>query len=664
MSTQFKFLLDDTEVTIPDGWKDIKTSIRRDKQFNSVLVYQDVEVEFTADGYEYLYTKLQDNFCNTIDLKILDNCGGSSYRQIIRGKIFVSDCRFDEKNCKARVKIEDRSFYASINNNKSIKTSVFTDKSKNQVAITQATTYNLDIYSVSANALVRSNAQAVTVYQAFRLLVDFMTDGEVGFESDTFNVGGEWEGLCITSGYQLRTATTANFPQFSFIELWDAVSSRIPIGFRIVDPYNNPTIKIEALSDLFGTTEAHDFPDINQITTSVDQEKLYAKIKFKTGATDNDIAMPFPEDIDFFGFKEEEFYIIGECNIDTALELNCNWIVSSNVIQKVVEGDQGYDSSLFLITSTLSSATDGRTTNTDFLQVGAYYYNEDLTNSATGIRYIGFVPNSIASNFSVSGTGTFHAYLPSDITHTATVAPDNDDYNPLALSAESYDVSGAYDTTLYRFTAPATGAYRLQTSLVLDTSGGVGSGEANFQAYIRQFDSSGNIKLVGDVIYPPSGSPSVYGYRMFTPNTFLGGVPYRNIIGGDSYTFTGNRIIIMIQGDYIEYRFSKVGAFGDIDYTIQAGVDTTFMKCDENSIGSGIFQTGDPSTYPSLIHEFDYQLSRSDFENLIENNTSLVTFAMNGQSTRKAWIDTLIYDEAKGTATVKLITDKTTQNAS
>lgn len=660
MNTQLKFLLDDTEVTTPDGWKDIKTSIRRDKQFNSVLVYQDVEVEFTGDGYEYLYTKLQDNFCNVIDLKILDACGGSSYRQIIRGKIFVSDCRFDEKNCKARIKIEDRSFYASINNNKSIKTSVFTDKSKNGTTITTATTYNLDIYSVSANALVRSNAQAVTVYEAFRVLIDFMTDGEVGFESNTFNVGGEWEGLCITTGYQLRTASTANFTQFSFIELWDAVKSRIPIGFKIVDPYNSPTIKIEALSELYGSTTAHDFADINQITTSVDQERLFAKMKFNTGAKDSDLTLPFPEDIDFFGFKEEEFFIVGSCNIDTALELNCNWIVSSNVIQKVVAGDQGYDANLFLITSTLSSATDGRTTNTDFLQVGAYYYNEELTNSATAIRYIGFVPNSIASFLSVTGAGTFHAYLPSDITHTATVAPDNDDYNPLALSAESYDVSGAYNTTLYRFTAPDGGVYKIDTNIVLDANGsGVGSATAYFQAYLRVYDSTGTLQDVGDII-----GGTTYGYRMFTETTFLTGVPYVGIGVGGSYNFTGSRRIVLRQGDYIILRFSKVGTTGDIDYTIQSGVDTTYMKCEENTLGGGIFQTGDPSTYPALLHEFDYQLSRTDFDNLIENNTSLVTFAMNGQSKRKAWIEQLVYDETKGTATVKLITDKTTQNAS
>ena len=659
MSDQLKFYLDDIEVENPDGWRDIVTTIKRDKLFNSLLVNQDIEVEFTGNGYQYLYEKLQDSFCNVVELKIFDNCGGSSNRQIIRGNIFVSLCRFDEKNCKARTPIEDRSYYSQINNNKSIKTSPFTDKSKNGVDITTATTYNLDIYNVTSNALVRSNAQAVTVYEAFRFLIDFMTDGEVGFESDTFNVGGEWEGLCITTGYQLRTATAAKFPQFSFAELWDAVQSRIPIGFKIVNPYDNPTIKIEALSEFYGSSIAYDFTDVNAITTSVDQQKLYAKIKFKTGAVDDSLTLPFPEDIDFFGFKEEEFFIVGSCNLDTALELNCNWIVSSNVIQSVVDGDQSYDTSLFLIQSILTDASNGRTSNTDFLQVSAYYYNELLTNYQTAVRYIGFVPNSIASYLSITGAGTFHAYLPTDINHTATVAPDNDDYNPLALSAEVFDVSSAYDTTLYRFTAPDGGVYTIDTNIYLEANGsGVGSATAYFQAYLRVFDSAGTLQDVGDII-----GGTTYGYRMFTPTTFLTGVPYVGIGVGGTYNFTGSRKIVLRQGDYIILRFSKVGTTGDIDYTIQSGQNTTYMKCEDNTLGGGVFETGDNSTYPALLHEFEYQIARDDFENIIENNTSLVTFAMNGKAKRAAWIENITYNEVKGVATVKLITDKNTQNA-
>lgn len=655
MSVVYKFYFDGTEVENPDGWAEFTTTIKRDDLFNSLLVTNDGQLTFSGSGYQYLWNKLNESFCNSVIISIKSGVEGSTFTEIISGTIFIAACKFYERSNRVDVNIEDKSFYTSINNNKSIKTSVFSDSSKNGLPIATAPTYNLDIYTIASNTLLRNNAQAVRVYDAFRFIVDFMTDGSVGFESDVFDVGGEWEGLCITSGYQLRTASSATFPQFSFQQLYEAIKSRIPIGFKILNPYTSPVLKVELLSDLYGSDIAEEFSDIDDILTSVDQTKLYAKIVFSTGATDDDLTLEFPEDIDFFGFKEEEFFITGNCNLDTALELNCDWICSSNVIESTVEGSQSYDTNLFLIDSTLVDATNGRTTNTDFLAVNKYYYNERLTNYETAVRYIGFVPNSIASYLSASGSGTFHAYLPSDITHTATVAPDNDDYNPLALSAEIFDISSAYNTTTYRFTAPDAGVYKFNTNIHLNANGsGVGSATAYFQAYLRVFNSSGVLQDVGE-----SFSGIIYGIRVFTPTTFLTGVPYVGIGVGGSYDFTGNVSVVLRQGDYVILRFSKVGTTGDIDYEITAGQDNTYFKCEENTLGGGIFQTGDPSVYPVMIHEFQYPMSRTQFENLVESNTSFVSFNMDTCQTRKAWIKEIVYNESKGNAQIKLITDKT-----
>jgi hypothetical protein len=101
-----------------------------------------------------------------------------------------------------------------------------------------------------------------------------------------------------------------------------------------------------------------------------------------------------------------------------------------------------------------------------------------------------------------------------------------------------------------------------------------------------------------------------------------------------------------------------------VDYTINSGVDNTFLKCDDNTLGGGIFETGNPSEYPVLVHEFDYPLSKSRFENILSDSSGLVGFAMNGQNNRKAWIKELVYNHTTSVARVKLITDKTTQNAS
>jgi len=81
-------------------------------------------------------------------------------------------------------------------------------------------------------------------------------------------------------------------------------------------------------------------------------------------------------------------------------------------------------------------------------------------------------------------------------------------------------------------------------------------------------------------------------------------------------------------------------------------------------LGGGVFETGEPSLYPVLVHEFEYPLSQNRFDNIVNNPSGLVGFNMNSQRNRKAWIKELVYDHTKSLARIKLLTDKTTQNAS
>lgn len=652
-----KVYLDNILVDNPKDWDELKTSLKRDDEVNGITFTQESTLTFGGDGYDYLYSKLTDSFCNVIAISVLDNCAGGDYIEIIKGNIFVSDCKFNEKDCLCTTTIEDNGYFKAINNNRNIEFSPFTDKTKNALTLLTATTYNLDVYSVvNGSTLIRGNCQAVTVFEAFRSIISFMTDNEVGFSSTLFDIGGDWEGLCITSGYQLREAQAAPFPQFSFDDLFREIRARIPIAFKINDPYGSPIIQIELESDFYDSAVVDSFDDIYEIVTTVDQDKLYAIVKIGSSNIDDSLVYPFPEDIALFGFKEESFFISGECNIDTTLELINDWILSSNLIQRSSIGlDQSYDDDLFLIDSTLTDASNGRTTNTDYLSVGTFFYNERLTNENTISRYVGFVPNNIANYLDVSGAGTFKAYLPSPIAHIATTVPDNDDYNPLALAAESYDVSAAYNTATYRFTAPTSGVYNFNTNIHLTSGTGLGSVTAYFQAYIRVFNALGVLQNIGE-----SFGGIIYGVRMFTPNTFLSGVPYIGVGANATVDFTGSQNIIMQQGWYAILRFSKVGTTGDIDYVIHSGSGNTWFECAENTLGGGVYQKGEPSLYPVLKHSFDYPMSKSKFDTIVANSTSLYSFKMKTQTSRKAWIDTLNYDHIKGVANVILITDKNT----
>jgi len=86
---KFRFKLDDIVLQVdPNGWENLASTIKRDNTFNSLLLTQDAELEFFADGYDYIKSVIQKNLCNNIRVIIQQNCG-TGYETIHRGLIFV-----------------------------------------------------------------------------------------------------------------------------------------------------------------------------------------------------------------------------------------------------------------------------------------------------------------------------------------------------------------------------------------------------------------------------------------------------------------------------------------------------------------------------------------------------------------------------------------------
>ena len=189
MNNLMKFYLDGNEVQPAVNWKDIDISLKKDKELNIFLLFQDFELQFDADGYDYLSNIIYDGLsCNEVDVRIDKFCNGE-YVIMFQGKLIIADCEVDEQACVVSAKVQDKSFFYSINNNKNIKTSFNGAYTKNKEAITPTIIYNLDVRDVSTLAVTRT-VEACRVEEAFRYFVDFMTDNSVSFVSDTFGSGG------------------------------------------------------------------------------------------------------------------------------------------------------------------------------------------------------------------------------------------------------------------------------------------------------------------------------------------------------------------------------------------------------------------------------------------------------------------------------------------
>lgn len=626
------FEIDNVPYDAPENWETVDTVLKRDRSFDGILASYEATVTFYGAAYDYLLSLKAQGFCSSALLEVYRTDG---YTPVIiaQGRIFIADCEFKEAQKGVLCKIKDDTFFAKINSNKSIKTIPSGNISKNGSEITPAQAYDVLMYDLSDTTLSRT-IYSVRVYEAFRWYIDFMTNGTLQFQSDSFNYGGEYEGLCITIGSKFSSPIFANYntstpplTAFSFEDLYKEIKKKIPICFVIENPFTNPVFRIETIDYLEGNPSAVSFTDIDSILTKFDVQRLYSVIKVGSKTLNTGVWLDFPENINFVGFKEEEFFTVGECSINNVLDLVSDWVISSNVIQDALQGSQDYDSDLFLLDTIVTDAAnhDGRSNNTDYLDTGFFYYNELLSNFQTINRNNGGFPSSLARNYNEDVDATFQA-----VTTGASISATGN-YATI-FDAETYDNGNNFNTATYRFTAPFTNVYKFDLQVIFDLQtlvapplGGVNV--VNAVLKIRVYDS-GNV-LRQDITMDTTS--------MFATNV---------------YTYQGNRSIVMNQNDYAiaSVTFSKFGGSFSGDIL----VPNTYFRCVSTGDGSGLIQVVDSDNYDVTTHEFNYPLTAEQFETIIDSPVDSFEFYSTTENIRVGRLEDIKFNYNTNLATIKL----------
>ena len=655
-----RFIFDTTNIVDPAAnWEEVSSTIKRDEQYNLFLLYQEYTLNFIGSGFDYIMDKItNDGFCTQIDITIQSQCD-QSWSTIFNGIIFISDCAVNEKKCEVKCKVSDKSFFSKVNNNKNIKTSLGGVFTKNLVPLAAASQYDLDVYNVTANALVR-NVPCCRIEEAFNYFISFMTDSTVTFASSTFGVGGEWEGLCITTGERLRgitpTINLGQWSEFNFLTLFQEINNRIPIILLVENPFSNPIIRIESLEYLYGSSNTFNATNIDEIITSYDNEKLYAIIKF--GSPTDTITIDFPESIDFFGFKTEEFHVLGNCNLDQSLDLSSDWVVSSNIIQQVVAASQDYDKDIILINSELTDISNGRTTNANFLNVtpARYHYNELLNNDNISQRYLPELSNSMASFYVDTKVGQAMGYSNANITHS--VFNTLEDFTGIIL-AEAYDYGNFFDSTTGIYTAQQPAVYQVTSGVTFNFGTQNLVGYNVYQVWIEHYDQSNVLKNRYEIA---AANQIINGERVWAAN-----YPANTIIT----KVLAPTAITMVTGDYLAmriksypYGYLNLGiALGAQLYQILSGLSRTYLQIINTTIAGGVFNDVNPDNIKVQLHKFNYPMTQDDFNSVLNNPVGKIGFAMNNQQLRYGWIKELKYNHTSAMASFVLSTSKTTQNA-
>lgn len=625
----------------PQGWEGIDTVLKREREFDGILAYYDATVTFYGAAYEYLLDLKNQGFCNKAEMIVI-RTDGYTPKKVAQGTIFVADCEFRAAFKSVLCKIKDSTFYAKINSNKGIKTVPSGNLSKSGGTITAAQAYDVLMYALDGTTPIKT-IYSIRVYEAFRWFVSFMTNDTISFRSDSFDYGGEYEGLAITCGAKLSAPlisvyNTSNppLPAFSFEQLYKEVKKKIPICFVIENPFTDPVFRLETIDYLDGNISSVQFTDLDDILTKFDTQRLYSDIKVGSTTVNNSTFLAFPEGINFAGFKQEEFFTVGECSIKNTLDLVSDWIISSNIIEAALGGDTDYNSDLILLDTIVTdpSVHDGRSTNTDFLDVGIFYYNALLANFNTLNRNNGGFPSSIAVNSNDGVSGTFQAIPSATVSFSGGISLQN------VFNAETYDNGGNYNTASQRFTAPSTNVYKFEAQ---------------------------EVYRINTLVAPPFGVKSINVillinvYNALNVLTQTNRLDLQSVFTTGLYTITGNKAIIMNQGDYAECIIEFRPSFYST-YTAQILVPNTYFRSDSNGNTSGIINTVDSDDYAVEIHEFSSPLTSDEFDTMLDNPIDSFIFWHNDKLIRAGQLEEAKYNYATSIGSFKIVTKKSNQN--
>lgn len=652
----YRFTVNNVVIPEPDnigGWERLITNIKRDSsELRGLLITQDVELEFIGDQYRFFKDAyFNTGICAEYPVLIEQSYDGQNFDTLHKGIIKLRDIVLkDMLQGLATAKVNDDSFYARINNNKSISTSVISGSSKNGIPIDPCSVFAVNILEPATAAPIGSS-QLLFVFDVMRYLVRFMSDDEVGFESTLLQTTLP---MMIQQGGKLRTGTDPSpYWEISFGRLFDNIRKLRNVGWRIEeDATGKPIFRLE-LSEFFYEQDHAQFnnadivfTDPTTLETSVNFTELYGKLKIGSTTIFDSPTVTYPESIRFNGFKEEEFYVLGQCNIDNTLDLTKDLIISSNVIEAIiVDNDDTWDDDLVLMVvenvNTGAFTADAKMSN----PAGAVpptFFNMDLRNSQVAPSFFSTFQGGLVAGFLNFFSNDFQAMTnvqaewgdntvpPIPLFPAAPLVIDPVDFQLLV------DVAGNFNLATDQYTAPATGYYT--------------------------FNFYGRFKITG---FNPNGFLDVgFGFDINGVKTIFYQQTWQDT---NLQTFTYSQTQFLTAGDTIHVYLTLLsdGGFGTaVNQRFTLLQDTKFSATATPDTG-GVVQDYDPQDLRNVFMKFKYPVSARLFDSIKSQLTKKYSIYLSGKKeTYTGWIESFSYPHKDEIPSITLKTSVNTINAS
>jgi hypothetical protein len=412
--SNFRFFLDTYPIDEPIGWDTLQFNVSRDLDNNFVYSRVEGSLKFVNSSYNYLNQIRLDNlYCNSVELRIEIKCADTNqYIDYFNTIIYLINCEFNTFRCEVTVPIKDNGWATKIQKNKNIETYINTNLTKNLTSISGIAPSMCVVFAPNGGAFYPVPITGLyRVYEVLFNLVKFMSDGTATLQSNYFSTGLGSD-LYIVSGQNVRTKTldiNSIFPpKISFEALYNALRCKYNIGMSVVEINGTITIIIEDISYFYNSNSIFTLLNIKDEIRYYKSERIFSSVNFgndeylEQAQCDNGNGIcTFPQ-YDLKMFANENFGILGDCNVDRVLQLSSTNRITSdaNVIEDcVVFGNTSHDQSTILIqcdnTNPLLVAK-----KTQFALPTTYVYNYDLRNEACAARWLNYgICNRLASYF-------------------------------------------------------------------------------------------------------------------------------------------------------------------------------------------------------------------------------------------------------------------------
>jgi len=412
MAQELKFLLDGADRGQPTNYLDFGISITEDTTIQARVVSFDNPLIFIGESYEYIFDKvLNGEHCNLIKVEVQYQCD-NIWKKLVDGYFVITESDFDLDRCQVNTKLYDESFSTKINNNKSIPFYSDTNISKNLDTIVAPLIRTLSHFKPSDGTYYADTCGCISVYDAFKHLVNCMSDGLIDFDSEYFKpVYNDPPNLpktyVVTNAEALRTKTFVP-TQLIFDKLYIALNQKLRLGMGFEKQSNGrPLLRIEDAEYFFKSIPSVNLYNQPDISMRYDTESLIAGVDFgsnpffnKGDCNNGSTPCSFLQTA-FFGFRDESFGILGNCNTSKMLNLRSDDVIfDTNIIEDIlVHNNTDHDLAMIVIyadgNTTLPVSTSYTALQGDPLGAGNTIYNASLINERTSANWLYGYPNSL-----------------------------------------------------------------------------------------------------------------------------------------------------------------------------------------------------------------------------------------------------------------------------